>query len=592
MVSYIKENNLYVQAIDGMKETAITQDGEINKIINGMGDWVYEEEFALPQAYEWSPNSLHLAYLKFDERKVKEYSIPVYDGLYPSLYTYKYPVAGEDNSVVSLWVYHTAIGKTTQIDLGSNPDQYIPRIFWSQDNTSLYYLRLNRMQNHLEIMAYDLASGTQKNIYTEDSKTYVDIASKEYPDNYKALKDGGFILTSERDGMQSIYLLGKGGLKNLTPGQEVINILSIDEGTGLITYSAFDYTLGQAIYRVKTNGKSLVKVEPKGDKAYQYNSASPYTVKASVYPGAGYYTYSYEGIAQPQRQFLFDSKGKMVRELAENNQLQAKLENLYKSNNLKPRAFIRTDDLGDGTRLNGWMVKPANFDSSGRTKYPVLFMIYGGPGSQEVTADYNGSLELWAQYLASKGYMVVSFDNRGTGGRGAAFKKETTYKKLGIQESDDQIAAARWLAKKPYVDGGRIGMYGWSFGGYMSLMCITRGADVFKTVVAIAPVTDWRYYDNIYTERFMQRPIDNPEGYKASSVLTYVDKLKGNLLLIHGTFDDNVHPQNSFDLIKAMVEKNKKFDSEFYTNKNHSIYGGNTRLHLYQRVTDYLLANL
>ena len=585
-VAFVYMNNLYIQNMNTDAVTQVTKDGEINHVINGKSDWVYEEEMVVVQAFAWSPLGDKIAFYKFDESKVKEVELPRYDSTYFTQYKYKYPKSGEDNSVVSIWVYHLSNNMQEKLNLHEENDQYIPRIKWTQENNVLSVQRMNRMQNDLELLLVRWPMGeyapsmdkknpnepTITSLYKEHNNTYIDIT-----DNLFFLPDNSFIITSEKEGWSQIYHYDMFGrlIRKLTPDNfDVTSINGVDEKTGTVYYTSSNPNpLVKFLYSVKIKGGSpkLLLKDQQGQNSAVFSA------------GYGYFVLSNTTYNTPLNVHIYSIGGSRIRTLEDNAALKRKFEAF----NFTPREYMKIP-LSDSLYLNAVMFKPQDFNKD--KKYPVMVSIYGGPGSQQVINSWGG-LEMWYRYLASKGIIVVVIDNRGTGGRGEAFKK-ITYKKLGQIESDDQIAAAYWLAKQSYVDGARIGIYGWSFGGYMSAMCITKGADAFKLAVAVAPVTDWRYYDNIYTERYMQRPIENKENYDKGSVMTYVDKLKGKFLLVHGTFDDNVHPQNSYMLLNEMIRQNKKYDSEFYPNKSHGISGGLTRLHLYNRITNYIVDNL
>jgi dipeptidyl-peptidase 4 len=572
-VAYVFDNNLYIQYFMGDSTVQITRDGSINNIINGKTDWVYEEEFEVAQGYKWSPKGDKIAYYKFDESRVKLYQIPYYDSLYPQEYKYKYPVAGEDNSKVSIWVYDTRSKINQKLDLHEENDQYIPRIFWTRDNDILAIERMNRAQNNLELLEAASPDWYIKPVLTEQSKTYIDVTN-----DIHFFKDNSFIMTSEKGGYNNIYFYDRNGaqLRNITPfDYDVESIVGVDETANIIYYSSKEpKPRKRTVYSIRMDGlgKKEINKDQKGSNAVEF--ASDYK----------HYLMTSSSAMMPYVTAAYNSNGDKIRVLEDNAALVKTLENY----DLTPREYFDVK-LSDSVTLSGWMIKPPGFKKG--KKYPLIFSIYGGPGIQTVVDQWGGGNDFWHQYMASKGYIVVSIDNRGTGGKGEAFKK-TTFKKLGQKESDDQIAAAKYFASQSYVDGNRIGIFGWSFGGYMSAMCITKGAGVFNTAVAVAPVTDWRFYDNIYTERYMGKPQDNAANYDAGSVMTYVPKLKGNFLVIHGTYDDNVHPQNTFTLIREMVKLNKKFDSEFYPNKNHGISGGYTRLHLFGRISDYFINHL
>lgn len=570
-VAFVFENNLYVEDIGTNKSIQITQDGEMNKVINGMTDWVYEEEFALIRAFEWSSDSKTLAFVRFDESEVSQYQIPVYnEGSYPDMYTYKYPKAGENNSKVSVKLYNVASNKLINIDLGDEVDIYIPRIKWTGMG-KLVIQRLNRLQNHFELLMVD-RSGTGKVIYDETSSTYIDIT-----DDLTFLDDGSFIISSERNGYNHLYHHSASGqpIKQITKGKfDVTQFLGYNAKDKTLFYQGAEASpMDRNLYRIGIDGSGKEVLDAsKGNHVGSFSS------------NFKYYIHTFSDINTPPVVSIKASTGRLYRVLEDNLTFQ----DSWKEMGCQPFTFLSVKGA-DGTQLNGWELKPKGFSEKG--KYPLLMFVYGGPGSQMVKNTWYTSNKGWFQYLAQQGYYIVCVDNRGTGARGADFKK-MTYKQLGVIESDDQIAVANELAERSYIDEKRIGMFGWSYGGYMTSLCLSKGA-IFKTGIAVAPVTSWAYYDNIYTERFMQRPIDNPEGYANTTVMKHIDGLRDkNYLLVHGSFDDNVHPQNSFALMKALVDKNISFDSEIYVNKNHGIGGGYTRIHLYKKMTSFIMENL
>ena len=571
-VAFVFENNLYVEDIATGKSTQITSDGIQNEIINGMTDWVYEEEFALIRAFEWSSDSRTIAFVRFDESNVKQYQIPVYkEGSYPDMYTYKYPKAGEDNSIVSVKLYNVANKKLINVDLGSEKDIYIPRIKWT-GNGKLIVQRLNRLQNHFELLKVDRQTGKSSTVYDEVSSTYIDIT-----DDLTFLEDGSFIISSEKDGFNHLYHYSSSGqpIKQITKGEyDVMEFIGYDKKNKLVYFqSAEKSPLERHIYSVGLDGSGKGVLDP-----------SPGTHSGSFSKDFKYYIHTYSNINRAPVVSIKTNAGRLYRVLEDNQEFQER----WKEMECQPFTFLKVA-AADGTELNGWQLKPKNFSAD--KKYPLLMFVYGGPGSQMVKNTWYTSNKGWFQYLAQQGYYIVCVDNRGTGARGADFKK-MTYKQLGVIESEDQIAAANELSKLPYIDEKRIGMFGWSYGGYMTSLCLSKGK-IFKTGVAVAPVTSWAFYDNIYTERFMQRPIDNPEGYANTTVMEHIDGLRNkSYLLVHGSFDDNVHPQNAFVLMKALVDKNISFDSEIYVNKNHGIGGGYTRIHLYKKMTTFILDNL
>jgi dipeptidyl-peptidase-4 len=571
-LAYVRDNNLYLYDIDAATEKAITTDGEMNKIINGAPDWVYEEEFGFAKGFHWSPDGKKIAFYHYDESNVKEYTMISYDSLYPTLVKYKYPKAGEDNSVIQIKIYNLENNNTIIADIGTEKDIYIPRILWTQDPNTLCIMRMNRLQNKLEFLLTDGTSGASKVIYTETNKYYIEIG-----DNLSFLKNGKqFIWTSEADGYNHIYLFDMNGklVNQITKGLwDIADICSIDE-TGQFVYftAAAIKPMQKELYSVKFSGKGLTQLSKQAG-----------TNQASFSKTSKYYLLTYSNANQPPVISLFNVKGKLIRVMEDNKAIADKMKNY----NFSVREFY-TFKTADNIDLNGWMIKPPDFDPN--KKYPVFMTLYGGPNSQTVEDQWD-YMDTWHQMIAQKGYIVVSVDNRGTGFRGEEFRK-CTYKQLGKIETYDQIEAAKYLGSLPYVDAKRIGIYGWSYGGFMSLSCLLKGNDVFKLAMAVAPVTNWRYYDNIYTERFMQKPQDNPKGYDENSPLNFAHRLTGKLLVIHGTTDDNVHTQNTYELMKVFTKANKQFDMQMYTNKNHFINGGKTRLHLFTKMTDYLLENL
>ncbi len=571
-VAFVKNNNLFWQDLESGKTTQITTDGEWNKIINGASDWVYEEELELVRAFEWSPDGKNIAFFRFDESNVKEFSMDIYGDLYPEEYSFKYPKAGEENSKVSIHIYNLENKKTVQANLGKDWE-YVARIEWTKDPKKLAVQTLNRHQNDLNILLVDATSGEAKNIYNEKSATYIEI-----PNHLTFLDNGNeFVLLSEKDGFKHIYLYNMKGemVKQLTKGNwEVTDFYGVDQVNQKIYFqSAKDSPLQREIDVVDIkSGEMRCLSSKKG------------TNDADFSKNFAYYINYYSNANTPQYITLNNSKGKEIRVLQDN----ARLKETIKKFEWQEKEFF-TINNADGDELNAWMIKPANFDAS--KKYPVFMFVYGGPGSQTVQDQWGSGNDSWFQMLAQNGYLVVSVDNRGTGARGADFKK-VTYKQLGKYEVEDQIDAAKYLASQSYVDGNRIGIFGWSYGGYMTSLCLTKGADVFKMGIAVAPVTTWRYYDTIYTERYMQTPQENSSGYDDNSPINHVKKLKGKYFLIHGMADDNVHYQNAVDMSTALIEMNKPFDQFSYPNKNHGIYGGLTRMHLYTMMTEYIYKNL
>ncbi len=575
-VAYIIDNNLFYKDLKTETETQITSDGLINNIINGTTDWVYEEEFSITKAFFWSPDSKKIAFLRFDESQVKEYQMTTYGALYPEQYKYKYPVAGEDNSVVSVLVSdlsNPAKVQTRAMDIGTETDQYIPRICWTKDPNTLAIFRMNRLQNKLEILLADASNGNSKVMLTQENKYYIEIT-----DDYKFLDDGKhFIIMSELDGYNHIYLYDLNGKieSQITRGNwDVISIKGIDEPRQTIYYvSAESAPYNRDLYSVKFDGSGKKRLF-KDDGTYD----------ASFSKKFGYFIGTYSNGNTPERIAIYDSRCKELQVLADNQKLTDKT----KECGFTKKEFFSFTTPGT-ISLYGYMIKPPDFDAG--KKYPVLMNVYGGPNNQYALNDWDAFDMVWYQHLAQKGYIIVCVDGRGTGSRGEQFRK-CTYMELGKLESEDQIETAKYLASLPYVDSKRIGIWGWSYGGFITALCMTKGADYFKTGIAVAPVTNWRNYDNIYTERYMRKPQDNASGYDDNSPVNFAKKLKGKLLIIHGFSDDNVHVQNSMELVDALVKANRQFEMQFYPNKNHGIYGGYTRYHLYKRMTDFLLENL
>ena len=570
-VAYIYENNIYVKDLEKNKVKAITKDGKNNEIINGTTDWVYEEEFAITKAYDWSPDGKYIAFLKFDESGVKEFTMTYHYELYPDLYTYKYPKTGEDNSKVTLHIVQAKNGKGKEIELANY--EYIPRLKWSNTDNKLMVLTLNRHQNHLK---YNWIDATQKKmpvqtIYEEKDDAYVEI-----DDNLLFLKDGEhFIRTSEQDGFNHIYKINLSGeITQITKGEwDVVSFKGIDEEKGIIYYtSAEEGPQYKALYSISLDGSDKTKIsKQKGSN------------NASFSTGMKYFVNTWSNANTPPVYSLHHSNGELIDVLEENEILAAMTEEY----NFQPKEFLTVQ--GAEGSLNAWMIKPPNFDES--KKYPVYFNVYCGPGSNMVSDGFGGANLAYHQLLAQSGYIVFCVDTRGTMYQGAKFKK-STYMQLGKLETEDLIAVAKNLQKESYIDKDRIGIMGWSYGGYMTSLAMTKGADIFKMGIAVAPVTNWRYYDNIYTERFMRTPQENPDGYDDNSPINHVDKLKGKYFIIHGSGDDNVHVQNTMEMIKALVKADKDFDQFIYPNKDHGIYGGNTRNHLFRMIYEYTLENL
>jgi len=570
-VAFAKDNNLYIKDVITTKEIQVTNDGKTNAIINGTTDWVYEEEFAFVRAFEWSTDSKYLAFLRFDETNVAEFSMNVIGSeLYPSMHTFKYPKAGEENAKVSLHMFELKGGKTNTIALGDY--EYIPRIQWTKKSNLLSVTTLNRHQNDLKLYFYDTKKQKAKVVLNEKDNAYVDIQ-----DNLTFLEDNSFIWTSEKDGFNHIYHYeASGKLKNqITKGNwEVTNYYGLNKTNNKIYYQSVENgSINRGVYAIDLDGENKKLLTPKDGQS-----------RASFSKDMNYFINTHSTVEKAPTYTLFDADGKKIKLLKENTTLENKLSEYETSK--KEFSTINVN----GNDLNMWMIKPADFDPN--KKYPLFMVQYSGPGSQQVANSWGGSYYYWHQMLAQKGMIVVCVDGRGTGYKGRDFKK-VTQKELGKYEVEDQIAVAKLLAKKSFIDENNIGIWGWSYGGFMSSNCILKGNDIFTMAVAVAPVTSWRFYDSVYTERYMTTPQENASGYDENSPINHADKLKGKYLLIHGSGDDNVHPQNTMRMVNALVEANKQFDLFIYPDRAHGIYKGkNTRLNLFTKMTNFIVENL
>ena len=582
-VAFMRDNNLFVKDLKTGEEKQFTNDGLYNHIINGAPDWVYEEEFSFSQGFYWSPDSKKIAFMKFDESDVREFQMEEFEGLYPDWYSFKYPKAGEDNSIVEIYVYDLESGKTVKMDTGTETDIYLPRIAWTKDANVLAIQRLNRHQNHLEILAADATTGKSRVFYDETNDYYIDIT-----DDWHFLEDGKtFLMTSERSGYNHIYLCNLDGkqAKQLTSGSwDVTSVYGFD-GKEVYFQAAKNTPVDRQIYAVNLKGKMREVIGRPGTNDARFSNDFSYLININ------------STISQPRQFELYTNKGKLVRVLEDNHEFAERL----KTFNLGEKKLMKISDpafvLPDGKQVDvdAWQILPPDFDPS--KKYPVLIYVYGGPGHQTVNNSWADSDYWWMQLLAQHGIISVSINNRGSGAQGEVFKK-MTYLQLGKYETEDMITLAKYMAKQPYVDADRIGIYGWSYGGFMAANGITKGADVISTAVSVAPVTNWRYYDNVYTERFMRTPQENPDGYDLNSPVHNTEMIKGNYLLCHGSGDDNVHYQNAMELIKAMISNGKQFDLMIYPNKNHGIYGpyeygpGECRMHLFNKIDNFLFEHL
>ena len=571
-VAFVYKRNLYIKDLTNATIKQITTDGS-EHIINGLTDWVYEEEFGFVRAFDWNASGSALAYIRFNETEVPEFSMDIYgNDLYQFPYTFKYPKAGEKNAEVSLHLYHLKHDKTTPIQLGDQAPYYIPRFQFTPQENRLVVQTMNRLQNQLILWEYDIASGAAKELLQENSTTYVDIH-----DNLRFLKNGDFIWTSEKSGFNHIYHHNADGSlkRQITKGPwEVTRFFGINSKRNELYYASVENSsLDRTVYAIRLNGKRKRALTPE----YGTNGVS-------FSADFRFYIHTYEDAKTPRIYNLRSTKsGALVREIENNAELLKKAA----SYSLVEKEFSTLSIHGE--ELNMWMLKPKDFDPN--KKYPLFMFQYSGPGSQSVANKWHGQRDLWHQLLVQKGYIVACVDGRGTGFKGADFKK-VTYKQLTKYETEDQIAAAKKLGELAFIDKNRIGIWGWSYGGHMATNCILKGNDVFSLAIAVAPVTNWRFYDTIYTERFMRTPQENPLGYDDNSPLNYADLLKGKYLLIHGSGDDNVHVQNTMRMVEALVQANKQFEWMIYPDKNHGIYGGNTSLHLYNKMTKFIVNNL
>lgn len=571
MLAYVADNNIWLAKFDFDTELQITKDGEFNKIINGATDWVYEEEFAVTRLMDFSPDNQLLAFVKTDESGVREFSFQQFDNkLYPDSYTYKYPKAGEKNSSVACFVYDIDAQTTRKMDVPLDDDGYMPRISFTQDATKLAVMTLNRNQNRFDMYFTNPRSTVSKLILRDENKYYID------SDFLKSIHflPNQFTYISERDGYSHIYIYALSGSlqKQLTKGNyDVTSLLAVDSSTGAVFYQAADESpLQRNIYKATIDKGVTTKL-----------SANTGFNSATFSSNGKFYINNWSNTVTPTIITMHNSNGKLVRTLQDNQEVAQRVAQAH----FPKKEFITLPAADATTQLNGWIIKPSSFSSS--KQYPIVMVQYSGPNSQQVLDRFGVD---WYYALAEQGYIIASVDGRGTGARGEAFRKQT-YLNLGLIESDDQVAAAKYFASLPYVDGNKIGIWGWSYGGYNVLMSMSRGDGAFKAGVAIAPVTDWRFYDSVYTERFMRTPQQNTAGYDSGSALELAHNLQGNLLLIHGTTDDNVHVQNTMEYTRSLIKADKQFDMFIFPDKNHFINGGNSRVYLYNKVIDFFKKN-
>ena len=573
-VAFIADNNLFYQDLNSGKITQITTDGKKNSILNGLGDWVYEEEFGHAKLYEWTKNSDAIVFVKSNESEVPEMSIPIYGKqLYPSEMRFKYPKAGENNSVVSAQLYRLDSAKTIALNLSNFKNYYIPNVYKTAKADEIILITSERLQNASDVLKVNTKTGTITKLFTESDKRWIDTDNV----TLEFLADNSFIWGAERDGNRHLYLYDENGKlkKQITKGDwEVTNYYGYNPKTKEVFIQTTQQgSINKVVSKVNINtGKTTLISNSTGTNSANFSQNYNYFIETS------------SSAAKPYTYVLKDGNGKTLKELQNNEEQLKKLQ----QDNMVTKEFMTIPNEA-GDQMNAWVMKPKDFDPN--KKYPLFMFQYSGPGSQQVTNSWDQGNGLWFNHLVQKGYIVACVDGRGTGYKGTEYKK-TTYLNLGKFEIDDQIAAAKWFGKQSYINKDRIGIFGWSYGGYMASLALTKGADVFKAGIAVAPVTNWRYYDSIYTERFMRTPQENPGGYDDNSPTTYANLLKGKYLLIHGTADDNVHFQNAMEFSEALIQNNKQFEFMAYPDKNHGIYGGQTRPQLYQKMTNFLLENL
>ena len=583
-VAFVRDGNLFlVKLLFNNAESQVTKDGKMNEVINGLPDWVNEEEFSFNRAFDFSSDGTMLAWIRYDESKVPMFQIPLYKGLapeksqyadYPGTYDYKYPVAGAVNSTVGVYSYDIKSHVTRKLDLPLPADGYVPRIKFTATPDQLAVVTLNRHQSEMNIYMCNARSRVCKLALKESDEKYV----KE--DAYLALRFFGnhFTLISDRSGQRQLYWYTTTGQleKQLTnAGFEVTQFYDYDEQSGTFYYQAEDGSpLRTAVFSTNLKGKTKKLSTQSGSNAAIFST------------GEKYFLNTYSNLTTPPVTSICNNEGKTEKVLITNEQLKQTLQGA----DIAQKEFF-TFKTSDGIELNGWMMKPSDFNSN--KKYPVILYQYSGPGSQEVHDSWNAGFMpggLFESYLCQQGFIVVCVDGRGTGGKGAAFEK-CTYLHLGYYESHDQVETAEYVGTLPYVDKTNIGIWGWSYGGFNTLMSLSEGKPVFKAGVAVAPVTNYRFYDSIYTERYMRTPNENPDGYDYNAI-SRADKMNGDLLICHGLADDNVHFSNTAEYAEALVQANKQFDMQVYTNRNHSIYGGNTRLHLFTRISNFFMTHL
>jgi len=581
-VAFVRGNNIFIKNLKFGTENQVTYDGEKNKIINGIPDWVYEEEFGYNKAIWWSPDNKFLAFVRFDESEVPDFSMPMYAGespqlsenkLYPGEETFKYPKAGEKNSEVTVLVHELRSKTNMQVNIGDDKDIYIPRLNWTPDANNVVVMRLNRLQNKLDVLYANPFTGDSRLLFSEKNKRYID---ESFLDNMIYLPDGKFVITSERDGWSHLYLFDNNGfeIKQLTKGKfDVTKFYGFDNVRKVFYYqAAAESPLRREVYFISQDEKKkgkISKLQGTNDLVFGKNF--------------NYYVNYYSSSKIPNLITLHDNKGTQIKVLQDNTVLKNTVNILA----LSQKEFF-SFTTSAGVELNGYMIKPSGFDAS--KKYPVVMTQYSGPNSQSVADNWGRGIG-WEDYLAQEGFLVVCVDPRGTAARGEDFRK-ITYLQLGKYESDDMVEAAKYLGTQPFVDKSNIAIYGWSYGGFMVLLTMQKGGELFKAGISVAPVTSYRFYDSVYTERYMRTPEENKEGYDENAPLSHAGDIKGRLLIIHGSADDNVHAQNTYEFTEKMVQAGVQFDMAIYTNRNHGIRGGNTSMHLYTKMTNFLKEQL
>ncbi len=573
-VAFIADNNLFFEDLQSGKITQITTDGKKNSILNGLADWVYEEEFGHAQLYEWTKNSDAIVFVKSNETQVPEMLIPIYGKqLYPSEMRFKYPKAGENNSVVSAQLYRLDNAKTIALNLSNFKNYYIPNVYKTAKADEIILITSERLQNASDVLKVNTKTGAITKLFTESDKRWIDTDNV----TLEFLADNSFIWGAERDGNRHLYWYDQNAKlkKQITKGDwEVTNYYGYNPKTKEVFIQTTQQgSINKVVSKVNIDsGKTTLISNSTGTNSANFSQNYNYFIETS------------SSASKPYTYVLKDGNGKTVKELQNNDEQLKKLQ----QDNMVTKEFMTIPNEA-GDQMNAWVMKPKDFDPN--KEYPLFMFQYSGPGSQQVTNSWDQGNGLWFNHLVQKGYIVACVDGRGTGYKGTEYKK-ATYLNLGKLEIDDQIAAAKWFGKQSYINKDRIGIFGWSYGGYMASLALTKGADVFKAGIAVAPVTNWRYYDTVYTERFMRTPQENPSGYDDNSPTTYANLLKGKYLLIHGTADDNVHFQNAMEFSEALIQHNKQFEFMAYPDKNHGIYGGQTRPQLYKKMTNFLLENL